>query len=46
MKALNFTQDELYKTLASKGKQPAQVNEVINYRKAIFTGFLIKNKVF
>ena len=33
------TQDELYKALATKGKQPSQVKEVINYRKAIFTGF-------
>ncbi len=41
------TQDELYKALASKGKQPAQVKEVINYRKAIFTGFeLIKKQGF
>jgi len=41
------TQDELYKALASQGKQPAQVKEVINYRKAIFTGFeLIKKQQF
>jgi len=33
------TQDELYKALASQRKQPSQVKEVINYRKAIFTGF-------
>ncbi len=41
------TQDELYKALATKGKQPTQVKEVINYRKAIFTGFeLIKRQGF
>ena len=41
------TQDELYKALASKRKQPLQVKEVINYRKAIFTGFeLIKQQGF
>ncbi len=41
------TQDELYKALATKGKQPTQVKEVINYRKAIFTGFdLIKQQGF
>ena len=41
------TQDELYKALASQSKQPAQVKEVINYRKAIFTGFeLIKKQGF
>jgi Fic family protein len=41
------TQDELYKALASQGKQPSQVKEVINYRKAIFTGFeLIKKQGF
>jgi Fic family protein len=41
------TQDELYKALASQRKQPAQVKEVINYRKAIFTGFeLIKKQGF
>ncbi len=41
------TQDELYKALATKGKQPSQVKEVINYRKAIFTGFgLIKKQGF
>lgn len=41
------TQDELYKALATKGKQPAQVKEVINYREAIFTGFeLIKKQEF
>ena len=41
------TQDELYKALASQSKQPSQVKEVINYRKAIFTGFeLIKQQGF
>ncbi len=41
------TQDELYKALATKEKQPAQVKEVINYRKAIFTGFdLIQKQGF
>jgi len=41
------TQDELYKALATKGKQQTQVKEVINYRKAIFTGFeLIKEQGF
>ena len=41
------TQDELYKALASKGKQAIQVKEVINYRKAIFRGFeLIKRQGF
>jgi Fic family protein len=41
------TQDELYKALASQNKQPSQVKEVINYRKAIFTGFeLIKEQGF
>ncbi len=41
------TQDEIYKALATKGKQPQQVKEVINYRKAIFTGFeLIKKQGF
>jgi len=41
------TQDELYKALATKGKRPRQVKEVINYRKAIFTGFdLIKKQGF
>ena len=41
------TQDELYKALATKGKQPTQVKEVINYRKAIFTGFdLIQKQGF
>ncbi|MCD8440969.1 Fic family protein [Tenacibaculum finnmarkense] len=32
------TQDELYKALATKTKQGSQVKEVINYRKAIFSG--------
>ncbi len=41
------TQDELYKALASQRKQASQVKEVINYRKAIFTGFeLIKIQGF
>ncbi len=41
------TQDELYKALATKGKQAPQVKEVINYRKAIFTGFdLIQKQGF
>ena len=41
------TQDELYKALATNGKRPTQVKEVINYRKAIFTGFdLIKKQGF
>ena len=41
------TQDELYKALATKGKQQSQVKEVINYRRAIFTGFeLIKRQGF
>jgi Fic family protein len=41
------TQDELYKALASQNKQPSQIKEVINYRKAIFTGFkLIKKQGF
>ena len=41
------TQDELYKALATKGKQPAQVKEVINYRKAIFAGHeLLKKQGF
>ncbi len=38
------TQDELYRALATTGKQPVQVKEVINYRKAIFTGFEIIEK--
>jgi Fic family protein len=41
------TQDELYKALATKGKQPSQVKEVINYRKAIFIGHdLLKQQGF
>ncbi len=41
------TQDELYKALATSGKSPAPVKEVINYRKAIFTGFdIIKKQGF
>jgi Fic family protein len=41
------TQDELYKALASQNKQSSQIKEVINYRKAIFTGFeLIKKQGF
>ncbi len=41
------TQDELYKALASQKKQAPQVKEVINYRKAIFTGFeLIRKQGF
>ena len=41
------TQDELYKALATKGKQPSQVKEVINYRKAIFVGHdLLKQQGF
>ncbi len=41
------TQDELYKALATKGKQPTQVKEVINYRKAIFAGHeLLKKQGF
>ena len=41
------TQDELYKALVSRGKQPIQVKEVINYREAIFIGFeLIKKQGF
>ncbi len=38
------TQDELYKALATKGEQPTRVKEVINYRKAIFTGFELIQK--
>ena len=41
------TQDELYKALATNGKQETQVKEVINYRKAIFEGNeLIKEQGF
>jgi Fic family protein len=32
------TQDELYKALSTTGNQPSQIKEVINYRKAIFSG--------
>jgi len=38
------TQDALYKALTTTGKQPEQVKEVINYRKAIFAGFDIIEK--
>jgi len=38
------TQDALYKALTTQGKQPEQVKEVINYRKAIFAGFDIIEK--
>ena len=41
------TQDELYKALATKTKQGTQVKEVINYRKAIFSGnSLLKTQGF
>lgn len=41
------TQDELYKALTSEGKQQSNVKEVINYRKAIFSGYdLIKEQGF
>ena len=41
------TQDQLYKALTTSGKQAVQVKEVINYRKAIFTGFkIIKEQGF
>jgi len=41
------TQDELYKAIATKGKQPSQVKEVINYRRAIFIGHdLLKQQGF
>lgn len=41
------TQDELYKALATKTKQGSQVKEVINYRKAIFSGHdLLKKQGF
>ncbi len=41
------TQDELCRALVTVGKQPAQVKEVINYRKAIFAGFdIIKRQGF
>lgn len=32
------TQDELYKALSTSVNQPLQIKEVINYRKAIFSG--------
>ncbi len=38
------TSDELYKALITTGKRHSQVKEVINYRKAIFTGFDIVKK--
>ena len=41
------TQDALYKALATKGKQPTEIKEVINYRKAIFSGHkLIQSQGF
>ncbi len=41
------TQDELYKALTTSGKHAVQVKEVINYRKAIFTGIeIIKEQGF
>ena len=41
------TQDELYKALATKTSKPSHVKEVINYRKAIFTGYeLLKKQGF
>ena len=41
------TEDELYKALATRGKQQSEVKEVINYRKAIFLGYdLIKEQGF
>jgi len=41
------TQDELYRALATTGKHAIHVKEVINYRKAIFTGFgLIEKQGF
>lgn len=41
------TQDELYKAIATKGKQSSQVKEVINYRRAIFIGHdLLKQQGF
>ena len=38
------TQDELYKALATQTKQSTQIKEVINYRKAIFSGHEILKK--
>jgi len=41
------TQDELYKALSTSGNQPSQIKEVINYRKAIFSGAeIISNQGF
>lgn len=41
------TQDELYKALTTKTKVGSQVKEVINYRKAIFSGHdLLKSQGF
>jgi Fic family protein len=41
------TQDELYKALSTKGSQSTQIKEVINYRKAIFSGAeIIENQGF
>jgi len=41
------TQDQLYKAIATKGKQSSQVKEVINYRRAIFIGHdLLKQQGF
>ena len=38
------TQDELYKALVTKTKQGSQVKEVINYRRAIFSGNALLKK--
>jgi len=38
------TRDELYSALTVNNAQPKQITEVINYRKAIFTGFNIIQK--
>jgi len=41
------TQDQLYKALATSQSQSSNVKEVVNYRKAIFTGFdIIKKQGF
>lgn len=41
------TQDELYKALSTTGNHPSQIKEVINYRKAIFSGAkIISNQGF
>lgn len=41
------TQDELYKALSISGNQSSQIKEVINYRKAIFSGAeIIHNQGF